>query len=200
MHGRFDAIFRGQSCIRELDGILPHFGLEKSSDASLVDGTSLAVSASATSLAYSPEGRRSHELQYDRIEDPSVAPMLGGFVQDGDAAHMPHRMLDGSGVIAVVAGTASERPLAASLIEGSLTARNIAGETSLVDLVTVAKRARFAVGNDNGTMHITAFAGIPSVVLYSDASDPALCAPCPLTGATRSTCALTRSCASAPRL
>jgi ADP-heptose:LPS heptosyltransferase len=85
-------------------------------------------------------------------------------------------MLDGSGVIAVVAGTASERPLAASLIEGSLTARNIAGETSLVDLVTVAKRARFAVGNDNGTMHITAFAGIPSVVLYSDASDPALCA------------------------
>ena len=97
MHGKIDAYFRGQSCIRELDGILPHFGLEKSSDASLVDGTSLAVSASATSLAYSPEGRRSHELQYDRIEDPSVAPMLGGFVQDGDAAHMPHRMLDGSG-------------------------------------------------------------------------------------------------------
>ena len=97
VHGRIDAHFRGQSCIRELDGILPHFGLEKSSDASLVDGTSLAVSASATSLAYSPEGRRSHELQYDRIEDPSVAPMLGGLVQDGDAAHMPHRMLEGSG-------------------------------------------------------------------------------------------------------
>ena len=97
MHGKIDAYFRGQSCIRELDGILPHFGLEKSSDASLVDGTLPAVSASATSLAYSPEGRRSHELQYDRIEDPSVAPMLGGLVQDGDAAHMPHRMLEGSG-------------------------------------------------------------------------------------------------------
>ncbi len=84
--------------------------------------------------------------------------------------------LDGSGVVPLVTGTEAERPLAASLVEGSITARNIAGETSLVDLVTVAKRARFAVGNDNGTMHIAAFAGVPSVVLYSDASDPALCA------------------------
>ena len=49
----------------------------------------------------------------------------------------------------VVTGTEAERPLAATLIEGAITARNIAGETSLVDLVTVAKRARFAVGNDN---------------------------------------------------
>ncbi len=86
-----------------------------------------------------------------------------------------HR-LDGSGIVPVVTGTEAERPLAAALIEGAITARNIAGETSLVDLVTVAKRARFAVGNDNGTMHIAAFAGAPSVVLYSDASDPALCA------------------------
>ncbi|MGJ3260463.1 MAG: glycosyltransferase family 9 protein [Rhodospirillales bacterium] len=84
--------------------------------------------------------------------------------------------LDGSGVVPLVTGTEAERPMCAALVEGSITARNIAGETSLVDLVTVAKRARFAVGNDNGTMHIAAFAGVPSVVLYSDASDPALCA------------------------
>ncbi|WNK00057.1 glycosyltransferase family 9 protein [Thalassospiraceae bacterium LMO-JJ14] len=84
--------------------------------------------------------------------------------------------LDGADITPVLCGTASERPLCAAVIEGSITARNIAGETSLVDLVTVAKRAAFAVGNDNGTMHITAFAGIPSVVLYSHASDPALCA------------------------
>jgi ADP-heptose:LPS heptosyltransferase len=76
----------------------------------------------------------------------------------------------------VICGSAQERPLAANLVEGSITARNIAGETSLIDLVTLAKRARFAVGNDNGPMHIAAFAGIPSVVLYSHASDPALCA------------------------
>jgi len=86
------------------------------------------------------------------------------------------RKMDADGITPVICGTGAERPLAASLIEGSVTARNIAGETSLVDLVTVAKRAAFALGNDNGTMHIAAFAGIPSVVLYSHASDPALCA------------------------
>lgn len=84
--------------------------------------------------------------------------------------------LDHQGITPVICGTKSERSLAATLIEGSITARNIAGETTLVDLVTVAKRAAFAVGNDNGTMHVTAFAGIPSVVLYSHVSDPALCA------------------------
>jgi len=86
------------------------------------------------------------------------------------------RKMDADGITPVICGTQSERPLAAAMIEGSVTARNIAGETSLVDLVTVAKRAAFALGNDSGTMHITAFAGIPSVVLYSHASDPALCA------------------------
>jgi ADP-heptose:LPS heptosyltransferase len=84
--------------------------------------------------------------------------------------------LDSQQITPVVCGTPSERALAAALIEGTMTARNIAGETSLTDLVTVAKRAAFAVGNDNGTMHVAAFAGIPSLVLYSHASDPALCA------------------------
>ncbi|MEX0693329.1 MAG: glycosyltransferase family 9 protein [Rhodospirillales bacterium] len=86
------------------------------------------------------------------------------------------RKLDATGITPVVTGTEQERPLAAALIEGSITARNIAGETSLPDLVTAAKRARFAVGNDNGPMHIAAFAGTPTVVLYSHESDPALCA------------------------
>jgi len=86
------------------------------------------------------------------------------------------RKMDADGITPVVCGTEAERALAAALIEGSVTARNIAGETSLVDLVTVAKRAAFALGNDNGAMHIAAFAGIPSVVLYSHTSDPALCA------------------------
>lgn len=86
------------------------------------------------------------------------------------------RKLDHAEITPVICGTAAERPLAAMLIEGAITARNIAGETSLPDLVTAAKRARFAVGNDSGTMHIAAYAGIPSIVLYSHASDPALCA------------------------
>ena len=86
------------------------------------------------------------------------------------------KRLESQAITPVICGSAAERPLAANLVEGSITARNIAGETSLIDLVTLAKRARFAVGNDNGPMHIAAFAGVPSIVLYSHASDPALCA------------------------
>jgi len=33
------------------------------------------------------------------------------------------------------------------------------------------------VGNDTGPMHLLAAAGCPAVVLFSRASDPALCAP-----------------------
>ena len=32
------------------------------------------------------------------------------------------------------------------------------------------------MGNDTGPMHLITIAGCPSVVLYSQASDPALCA------------------------
>ena len=42
--------------------------------------------------------------------------------------------------------------------------------------MNVAKGAQFALGNDNGPMHIAATANTKSFVLYSHASDPALCA------------------------
>ncbi|MBO6518653.1 MAG: glycosyltransferase family 9 protein [Rhodospirillales bacterium] len=146
--------------------------------------------------------RQAEQLAMAGIEDvplPELSPITSDvthlklprrfcLIVPGGAEHRPAKRwprehyyelikkLDGTGVVPVVCGTEAERPLAAALIEGAIAARNIAGETSLVDLVTVAKRAAFALGNDNGTMHIAAFAGIPSVVLYSDASDPALCA------------------------
>jgi len=53
---------------------------------------------------------------------------------------------------------------------------NLTGETSLEDLFGLAGGAHLAVGNDTGPMHIFAAAGTPSLVLYSHASDPALCA------------------------
>ncbi|MBN8903381.1 MAG: hypothetical protein J0H57_20345, partial [Rhodospirillales bacterium] len=41
----------------------------------------------------------------------------------------------------------------------------------------LARAARVAVGNDTGPMHLIGTAGCPSLVLFSDESDPALCAP-----------------------
>jgi len=56
-------------------------------------------------------------------------------------------------------------------------ARDLTGQTSFADVVALARGATLAVGNDTGPMHLIAAAGCPSVVLFSSASDPALCAP-----------------------
>jgi ADP-heptose:LPS heptosyltransferase len=54
---------------------------------------------------------------------------------------------------------------------------DLVGQTSLTDLAVLARRARGAIGNDTGPMHLTAAVGCPTVVLFSPASDPQLCAP-----------------------
>jgi len=61
----------------------------------------------------------------------------------------------------------------AAAVPGSL---DLAGRTSLLELAELGRGARLALGNDTGPMHLLAVAGCPALVLYSDASDPALCA------------------------
>ena len=52
---------------------------------------------------------------------------------------------------------------------------NLCGQTSLLEIAGLARRALLSVGNDSGPMHLIAGLGCPSVVLYSHASDPGLC-------------------------
>ncbi len=54
---------------------------------------------------------------------------------------------------------------------------NLCGKTDLVDIAALGRNAALALGNDTGPMHIIASAGAPSVVVFSDESDPALCRP-----------------------
>ncbi len=54
---------------------------------------------------------------------------------------------------------------------------DLSGSTTLAEVVELARRAKVAIGNDTGPMHLAATAGCRSVVLFSHASDPALCAP-----------------------
>ena len=54
--------------------------------------------------------------------------------------------------------------------------RDLAGQTGLLDLAALSRGAVLAVGNDTGPMHLIAAVDCRSVVLYSDESDPALCA------------------------
>lgn len=53
---------------------------------------------------------------------------------------------------------------------------NLCAKTDFLDIATLAHGAKLAVGNDTGPMHLIAAVGCPSLVLYSFASDPALCA------------------------
>ena len=73
-------------------------------------------------------------------------------------------------------GAAEDTPLHEKIIADASEARSLAGETSLLELATLCRGAALALGNDTGPMHMAAVAGVPTVVLYSHASDPALCA------------------------
>jgi ADP-heptose:LPS heptosyltransferase len=78
-----------------------------------------------------------------------------------------------AGLKAVLVGGPAERELGAAIAP----ARNLIGQTSLRDIVGLAKAAFRTIGNDTGPAHLAVAAGSPATVLYSGASDPALTAP-----------------------
>ena len=80
------------------------------------------------------------------------------------------------GLLPVILGGPDERALHDEILTSAPAARSLCGETSLLDLASLARRCALAVGNDTGPMHVAAIAGAATVVLYSKASDPALCA------------------------
>ena len=109
-------------------------------------------------------------------------------VVPGGAAHRPAKRwpverfaavatwLAERGLQPVLLGGPEETGLLGAVADGCPTALDLTGRTSLLEIVVLARGAACAIGNDTGPMHLTAAAGCPSVVLYSDASDPALCA------------------------
>ena len=81
------------------------------------------------------------------------------------------------GMTPVVIGTAAEKSLGNAIASVAPRARDLTGETDLPDLFALAREAAVCIGNDTGPMHIAAALSCPTVVLFSAASDPALCAP-----------------------
>jgi ADP-heptose:LPS heptosyltransferase len=86
-------------------------------------------------------------------------------------------LLAARGISSVVLGGEAEAPLAGVIRAACPESVDLTGQTTLADIAGLAARARFAVGNDTGPMHLIAAMGCPSVVLFSAASDPALTAP-----------------------
>jgi ADP-heptose:LPS heptosyltransferase len=93
----------------------------------------------------------------------------------GAAAHRPAKRWPHFGRLAPVLGEPVVVVGAAG--EGVGQGIDLTGLTSLGELAAIIGRARRAIGNDTGPMHLAAALGVPSVVLFSAASDPAVTAP-----------------------
>jgi len=80
-------------------------------------------------------------------------------------------------IVPLLLGAEAERAEIAAVAAQAPGARDLCGQTSLEALAALGRRAALAVGNDTGPMHLIAAAGCPSLVLYSQDSDPAKIAP-----------------------
>jgi ADP-heptose:LPS heptosyltransferase len=87
------------------------------------------------------------------------------------------RALDEIGTVPVVVGSPHEAPLAGAIREACAGAVDLVGQTDIATLAALAQRARLTVGNDTGVCHLAAAAGCPLIVLFSQDTDPARCAP-----------------------
>ena len=106
----------------------------------------------------------------------------------GGAPHRPEKrwpieyfeklasLLEREGIQPIVIGTLAEMEIGDKITHDLREGLNLAGQTSLEELFVLSRRATYAIGNDNGPMHLFSAQNCPSVVLYSDASDPTLCA------------------------
>jgi len=107
----------------------------------------------------------------------------------GGAAHRPEKRwpvgffidiasrLAARGLQPVVIGGPAEKDLGAEIVAACAPAIDLTGQTSFEEIAVLARKAKVALGNDTGPMHLIALARCPSVVLFSAASDPVRTAP-----------------------
>jgi len=82
-----------------------------------------------------------------------------------------------AGVMPVILGTKAEKDIAFKILEICPGALNLINRTDFTQIVMLSRQASLAIGNDTGPMHLIAASNCPSVVLFSEDSDPDRCAP-----------------------
>lgn len=134
------------------------------------------------------------------LENPDLAWLdadTGGYglrtpfvlIVPGGAAHRPDKRwpaarfgvlavrLLARGIQPVIVGGQDDAGAAADIGAVCPDAVGLAGETNLFELAGLIRRAAAAIGNDTGPMHLAAALDCPALVLFSEASNPALCTP-----------------------
>ena len=85
--------------------------------------------------------------------------------------------LAGQGVQVGVIGCSGESAIAAEIVHLAGAVIDLTGRTDFAQVAALSARAAAVIGNDTGPTHLAAASGAPTVVLFSEDSDPALCAP-----------------------
>lgn len=81
------------------------------------------------------------------------------------------------GIQPVILGAKAEQAECDSIAETVPQSLNLCSRTDLFHIIALARSAQIAIGNDTGPMHLIAASRCPSIVLFSDESDPKRCAP-----------------------
>ena len=81
------------------------------------------------------------------------------------------------GIQPVIIGGSPEMLIGKQITNVCSSVLDLTGKTELEDIVALAHHAAVAVGNDTGPIHMIAAAGCPTIVLFSDDSNPVLTAP-----------------------
>ena len=76
------------------------------------------------------------------------------------------------GLTPVLLGTGAEQTVIEAVTRACPVAVPLVDRTGLLDIPALGRRARFALGNDTGPLHMIALAGCPTVALFSAASNP----------------------------
>jgi ADP-heptose:LPS heptosyltransferase len=83
------------------------------------------------------------------------------------------RRLNNAGLTPVLIGAKSEAEIGQAIARQVPEARSLIGRTDLFQIAALASRAKVAIGNDTGPMHMSAAAGAPTLTLFAtQISDP----------------------------
>ena len=127
-------------------------------------------------------------LQADLSEFAGL-PQIYALLMPGGAARRPEKRwpaahfarlskyLGAAGVTSVLIGRDEEAAAFAEITADNPDVISLLNRTTIAQLTALARNCSIAIGNDSGPMHLAAAAGACCVVLFSDASDPGLCAP-----------------------
>ena len=119
----------------------------------------------------------------------AVMPKPYVLLVPGGSAHRPEKrwpvesyaqlaaLLKSKGLDIVIIGGPQESAMARQIQKAAGQARDLTGRTDFAQLAVLGAKAALVVGNDTGPTHLLAAAGAPTIALFSDASDPALCGP-----------------------